>query len=425
MKRNNVKNSKKLVIILIIGFVFRILISTAIYSGDVNNHTQWGESILKYGFSGSYDREYDGVMQPTYPPLSLFSFTTSTGLYYIINDLVVSANKNYPMFPSKLVWAMEDQDVLPAFNKVASILTDLGISVLIYIFVLNLSKRKNLALISSTVYIFNPPVWYLSSLWGQLESFPLFFLLLSIYLLYKKKSIAHLAFVAALLSKQSSIIYIPLFTLISYRQIGLINTIKGFLLQLIVFVGMYLPFSEKFDLLWPIKVYINRIQTGSGSVWITDHAFNPWALLTKLQKIPDSTKVFIGLSASLIGYVLFLTQAGLVMLKTLKNHSFKIYMLAFALLPMISFLSLTKMHERYYAPVLPFLTIASALDPILWVVYIFVSLAHLINVYHEWYFPRISPLDTWVASWDTIELVIATFTISMIFVAVRFFRYKK
>lgn len=418
------RNFRVFLFVLLFSLVFRLVISPAIYSGDVNNHVGWGYSNLIYGFSGAYDREYTGIMQPTYPPISLYAFTTSTGLYHLVYQLATTLNQSFAMFPSGLIWLLEDQDVLPAFNKVAAIVSDLGIGLLIYrLLRLYFPRRPRLALIGSIAYLANPAVWYNSALWGQIESFPLFFILLSFWLVLTRKSIpAHAAFVFALLIKQSSIIFIPIFLLLSWQKFGLKQTVKGIFVQVLIFYSAFIPFFSRPDWLWPFQVYLNRLQTGSGSNYITDHAFNVWIWVTHLAKVPDTTPILGPVPAVWVGYFIFGLPVALIFLKLISARlTYSKLFLSSALLPMLSFLLLTKMHERYFAPALPFLILAAAKYRFLWIIYLIVSLAHWANIYHIWWFPRFPALVTWLSQWSTISFMAILFIVGTVVTLIYFF----
>ncbi|HJZ05720.1 hypothetical protein A2634_04950 [Candidatus Amesbacteria bacterium RIFCSPHIGHO2_01_FULL_48_32] len=410
---------KRLIAILVLGVVLRLALSVTIYSGDLNNHVAWGNGILRSGFHNAYYHEYPGVMQPTYPPLALYSFTTSVGLYRLLYSAATFINRTLPVFPSGLIWALEDQDVLPAFTKITSIVADIGIGFLIF--------RFSRSFIATMAYIFNPAVWYLSSIWGQIESLPIFFFLLALWSTHRKHFFAtNLAFTAALLFKQSSIIFAPIFAILSWRRFGLPKTIIGITLQFSVVYLVYLPFAPSISLLWPIQIYVDRLQTGSGSNWVTDHAFNPWIWTTHLQKIPDTIPVIGSVTAGQLGLFLFGTFASLVLIRlTLSQISFSNLFLATSLMPILSFLLLTKMHERYLAPALPFLALAAAFRPRLWPIFIVLSLAHLANLYHEWWFPRIPVLVNWLSFWNTIQLMATIITTCSIIVLTYYLKSEK
>ena len=168
-------------ILILVSLALRIWMSVQIYSGDLNNHIGWAESILKEGSRGAYSREYVGIMPPTYPPLALYGFITSSWMHSLVEKTIWSLNLNVPAFPSSLVWLFEDQDVLPSFYKVIAIFGDLGLGVLVYKFAREAFKLSNkISLLAAGAFLFNPAIWYLSSLWGQIESFTLFFFILSL-----------------------------------------------------------------------------------------------------------------------------------------------------------------------------------------------------------------------------------------------------
>jgi len=409
---------QKLVFILFIGLVLRLALSVLIYSGDLNNHMGWGENILSEGSRGAYDRQYVGIMQPTYPPLALYSFVTADWLYQNIYAIAQSLNDRIAFFPSQLIWWLEDQDVRPSFHKIIPIVSDIGIGILIYLLARRLMKSDpKPALIASTLYIFNPAVWYNSSLWGQLESPPVFFVLLSIYLIIKRQPVwAHLAFASAMLFKQSSLILFPAFLVFSIYKSGFKSTIIGLVCQFCLLIIVYLPFTvfkTPFSAVtYPVTVYLHRIAVGSGSDYISDHAFNLWAPFTHLEKISDQLIVFNGLSAQVLGKAAFIFLTLLLTLRYIRTRVKSNIFSLIGLTNLAAFLVLTRMHERYLAPVLPFLAISSAAAPQLWPIYLLVSLAHQINLYHNWWYPTLMWLRPVASHWNLVIMTVVLLVIS-------------
>ena len=391
------KNAKILGLFVVLGLILRLSLSRVIYSGDLNNHIGWGRTITVMGGSGAYDREYSGIMQPTYPPLALYAFTSSYWAYKNIYEASRHLNSSFSMFPSKIIWWLEDQNTLPAFQKIIGIFSDLGIGVLIYLLAISIGVSKNKSLLASGAFIFNPATWYNSALWGQIESFPLFWLLLAIWFLHKNKwQLSHLSFMASLLSKQSTVIFIPFFFLFSLKKIGWKNTLLGGLLQLMLMYFAYLPFFKTTDIMWPFKVYINRIQVGSGSNFITDHAFNVWVFYSHLQKIADNNVAWLGILGFISGTLMYLP-------KLFKTLSLKNILSTMGMTALLAFWILTRMHERYLAPALPFLAILSVTSPVYIFLYIVVSFGNLVNMYHNWWVPTIPSWVAWTSLWSTIN----------------------
>lgn len=393
------KKNKLLLILLSLGFVIRLVLSVQIYSGDVNNHISWGKDIVEIGTKGIYEREFAiryGTMTPTYPPIPLMFFTPAYWMYDYLYNLSWKLNLTYPIFPSNLIFFLEDQDTLPAFLKLPAIIADIILAVVVYKFVKKITKGKEkLALILSSFVVFNPAFIYSSAYWGQIESTPLVFVLLAFYfLLFSKKTFLPVIFISlSFLTKQTSIIFAPIFLIVYLKKFGIRESVKGFILSLLIFFVAFLPFYKSGNIFtFPYLTYWNKIQTGSGSDYVTDHAFNFWALLTGLGKISDKTH-YILLTYRLWSYLIFFGVLLTILYKlVLRKIKSQYVLMAGAIVAVGAFLFLTRMHSRYLAQALPFILLLAAYNKKYIHVYIFVSAFLLINMYHNWWAPRIDPL---------------------------------
>jgi hypothetical protein len=70
-----------------------------------------------------------------------------------------------------------------------------------------------------------------------------------------------------------------------------------------------------------------------------------------------------------------------------------------------SFLFMTRMHERYLEYTLPFLLLISIKDKRMLYGFIFLSLFSFLNLYHNWWAPRINPLVNLLSSVDFVNLL--------------------
>mgnify|MGYP001566951544 FL=1 len=384
--------------VLLIGLILRLVLSIQIYSGDVNNHISWGKDILALGSAGVYQREFMfryGTLTPTYPPVALLFFTISQGAFDTATRAAWTLNLKYPAFPSQIIWWMQDQDTLPAFHKIWAILADIGIAWLVYT---TTRKRWLTALV-----LFNPAIFYNSASWGQIESVPVFFLMLSF--LTRRPFLSAISFTLALLSKQSSIIFIPLYIIFFYCHFGLSRALKSAAVCLGLFWLAFLPFSTP-----PLATYWHLIQTGSGSDYIVDHAFNFWAVVTGLGKIPDA-------HYRVWGYLLF----GACLLLILSRRRFSVFPAA-ALTTMSAFFFLTRMHERYLLPTLAFMVFWVYRDRRLLPVFAYLSLFHWLNLYHNWWYPRWPELVTLLSPIINIQILILVALLSFIWLLWRYVR---
>jgi Gpi18-like mannosyltransferase len=315
-------------------------------------------------------------------------------LYENVYSLSWKLNLTYQIFPSNIIHFLEDQDTLPAFLKIPAMLSDVGIAFVVYLFVNKLlkDKKKSISLLFGSLMIFNPALIYNSAYWGQVDSVPLFFVLLSFYLLLytKKTTLPALIFVAALISKQTSIIFIPLFALVYFKKYGLKSVFLNSFYSLVFFCLSFLPFYKTGNIfLYPFKIYLNKLQTGSGSDYVTDHAFNFWSMLTGLGKISDSAN-FIFMPYRLWGYLIFIALFLIVLYKLAKvKYKDKFVIMSCAIVSLSAFLFLTRMHSRYILLAIPFLLIPSLTNKKFFAVFAFVSLFNVVNMYHNWWAPRI------------------------------------
>lgn len=409
--------NKILFLFLTAGLLLRLFLSIQIYSGDVNNHISWAKDSVNFGFSGMYEREFPsryGTMTPTYPPITLFLFTIFYSLFNFLYKLSWSLNLSFSVFPSGLINFFEDQDTLPAFLKLPAIFADLGIALFVFMFVKKFVSNRKWPLIGASLVLFNPAFFYNSAYWGQIESLPLFFILASFYfLLYTKKLlISALFLIVALLTKQTSIIFVPVYALAFYNKFSLRDAIKALTASTLFFWLFFFPFYQKGNLfLFPFSTYLNKIQTGSGSDYVTDHAFNFWAVVSGFGKIPDSTAFLFGIPFSFWGYAIFISSF-LVILYTMHIRKCSPFQVLFGagLIGFSAFLFLTRMHERYLEQALPFLLLISVIKVrYLWT-FIILSLFYLVNLYHNWWAPRIDLFvnflsNTWVINFFIFAII--------------------
>lgn len=424
----------KLFSLLLLGLLLRLFLSVQIYSGDMNNYIAWAKDSLRFGFSGIYGREFFfryGVLTPNYPPIPLFFFTIFYWLYEWVYQSAWSLNSTIGLFPSNLILFLEDQDTLPAFLKIPSMLADLGIAAVVFMFARKLVKNRKsrLPFLAASLVLFNPAFFYNSAYWGQVEAIPLFFVLTSFYLLlYSKKYIfSSLLFTLGLLSKQTSAVFIPLFVLAFLKGFGFRKSLKAFLASLAFFWITFLPFYKGGNLLLsPFSTYWQKIQTASVSDYVTDHAFNFWALISGLGKISDSTSFWLGLPYSIWGYIFFGVLLVAVLYVVYRKRDMSGTVLAAAgLSALAAFLFLTRMHERHLEQALPFLLLVGLKNKkVLWI-FLFLSVFHFLNLYHNWWAPRIPILVGILLQTAVLNILMLTATISFIALSVQYFKGTK
>jgi len=362
---------------LLLGLVIRLLLLPGQYAGDINNHLAWADRFLT-GQKDFYQSVPVGITPPNYPPLSIFLFSLSRLIYFGIYKAAFVVNQNLSLFPSFVIPFLETQNAQAAFMKIFPVIADLGVAFLLF----KITRSSFLAIL----YLLNPAVIYISSVWGQIESIPIFFILLSFYLLTLSKNskqsrwriyyLSHLAFCLAYLSKQTSLWLLPIFAIAWIKEGGIGRFLSGVLFQLLLFWLFFLPFTT--NLVGQFTIYINTL-SGS-SRFVTDAAWNIWWLYSRGQKIFDDVRVGIMSARNLSLLLVSIGYAG-VTLWLFRKYRFSKVVFGLLCLSLIAFFLQTRVHERHLAPVLPLILISSIGLRLKLVLFVIFTLFHFLNLY--------------------------------------------
>lgn len=333
--------TKKLIYLVLLALLIRLALVYFQFSGDVRNHLVWGESVINDGTTGFYGRHFPGFNDANYPPLTIFIFAFFRYLYQICDHFLIWQNFNLKFLPSFLIPIFGSLNMQAAFMKIPAILADLGIGYLIF----KLTKKK----VFAVLYLFNPAVIYVSSVWGQIESLPVFFLFLSLYFLPKRYYFSHLAFVLAILTKQTALWVLPVYLVIWIREGGGRKLLRGLTLQVITFVLFYFPFLSP---QYSFSAYFSTL--AGSSTLVSDQAFNFWYFLFSGRHVEDNT-LFLGISVRLWSLVLLAISSLSVCFwlwkKKIDTAS------ALFLISIAAFFWQTRVHERHLAPTIAFLLV--------------------------------------------------------------------
>ncbi|OGK38469.1 hypothetical protein A3F34_00210 [Candidatus Roizmanbacteria bacterium RIFCSPHIGHO2_12_FULL_44_10] len=390
-------NWRHLLVLLGIGLLLRFLLLPIDYSWDVNSFISWGKEAHNFGLSGFYQRptiENFGSTFPTYAPIPILLFYLIYSLITVIQSVVWQINVAVPVFPSQLVFFFESRLFLGIMMKLPAIFADIFLAYSLYILV---DKYKpKMALYVASLVLFNPAFFYTSALWGQIDSLPVVFIVLALCcLLHTKRLIVPWIFFAiALVAKQTSIILLPLLALIYMRKYGAKNSLKGGFIGLLVFMAWFLPFYQSGNILtFPFTTYYSNMLLGSGIPFVSNHAFNFWALITQWTDIPDTTMFLFGIPYVLWGILL---TAGFIIplfyFSIKRKLSIESVFFTAALNVFIIFLFMTKMHERHFQPVLTFLIPLAIANKKYRRIFVLLSIFHMANLYHNWAVPPVDLL---------------------------------
>lgn len=367
-------------ILLLIGFLFRIYLSTLIsYEGDVGVWQWWGEGLSKVGFSKFYDNYWCDYMP---------------GYLYILRLLAD--------IQTELPWLSAD-----ILYKLPANLSDLGISILIYLVLRPMTSTK-IAIFSSIAYFYNPAVLSNSTFWGQVDSFHAFPILLAIFLgLRKKFVLAGLFAAVAFMIKPQSIVLFPIIGFIalepffrSENRWNIKNSIPGakvIITAIVTCILITLPFIwneiDSFSNIFtgPFDLIKERFDAAYEQYKFASlNTFNFWGVFAMWTS--DET-IFLGLSYKNWGTLIFGAIYALIFAFFLryklfiKNNKEEYAFLIFQAVTLILFslfLFVTRAHERHLLPSIVFFTLILYRSWIFPYLYAIVSGVYVCNMIYSY-----------------------------------------
>lgn len=386
------------IIVIFIAVALRLAVLFIGYHGDLNNNISWGELAYERGLNGFYgspDARDWPYSAPNQPPVTLIMFSGIRALWVGIDNSIRYLNQSIQLFPSGLVWFWEKSGMI-LLVKLPSIIADILMGLLIFNFskkYLN-DKDKNKAYILFYIWLFNPLVWYNSSVWGQTDSVVnLLGLFAVMSLLEKRLVIFAISFALSFLFKGSLVVFSPLLLVVAlYQRHSFKKWLMAGLAGLLVVFGVSVWFHPYPDLfVWLFDLYKNRILPGEIG-YLTANAFNMWFLVSGGNTL-DTLSV-LGIPARILGFIIFGISYLFIIRKIQKDSGNYSVLFALSLIALSSFLFITRMHERYLYPYFPYATLLLIRFPKTLFPYIILSVIHLFNLYNLFWVPGISPIES-------------------------------
>jgi len=410
----------KLKKILLIGFLLRLgLALVSSYHPDILNHVDWGNRFWEYGAKGFYEGNFWGVSWPNQPLASMTLYALISKLHQSLFSFLWWLNIKIPLFPS-FIFSYLEQNLHIILLKLPFILADLGLSILAYQTVLDLTKKKKIALTACLLFLFNPVLIYNSAIWGQTDSLINLLSLFGIWRLYKSKYTSAFFFlILSLFFKLSLVVWSPIVLLLLWqKRADLKKIILGFLLVSIFFIIVSLPFvhhSNVFSWLW--YLFTNRVLDRQGDM-LSGNAFNLWTLFFGQNLSLSESLTILAVSAKTWGRLITLTLFSLPLLsffRSKKTSSSNLFCLLF-FFSFSAFLFLTNMHERYLYPVFFPLIILVSIGKINIKWYIVLSLLHFLNLYNLWWYPSFPFLKNLLGAGENLLPRLLSLVLLLIFV---------
>lgn len=361
-----------IVLILLTGLIIKCVGSLYYYeAGDMGAFISWMNSLVKDGFGDFYSTH--GL---AYPPLHIF-------VVYIIGQICSIFN------------IADFSQINILLIKSPAIICDILTALLLYKIAKKYCSNK-FSILICVAYILNPAAFFISGVWGQMDSIYTFFILLTCYLLSEKKlKLSFFAFAASILFKYQGIIFTPVIICAVLDQVILDKcTIKKFFINLGAGLGAigtivlcHVPFMSGSSGVAGSGDYTEALTSFK---YASVNAYNIWAMCglnwhTQEDKFMSLTYNQWG-TISIVLLVILTIVFSLLM----KKDYSKYYILsAFVIGTM--FLFSVRMHERYLFPVIPLVLAALLVKPCAeqLLAYIGFTLFNLYNCAHVlfWYNP--------------------------------------
>ncbi len=299
------------------------------YSYDMSCFKAWAEYTHSYGMA----HMYDGNFFLDYPPMYMYVLWVAGAL--------------------RRVLAIRYDSVACAFIiKLGPIITDMVLGALIYKIT---AQRRGIeqAIVATGIWLFNPAFIYTSSVWGQVDSFYILFMVLALYFVSESKTApAAVSYAVALLTKPQALLFGPVLLLYIIEKKSWKDFFTAAGLGLGTMWCLILPFSHSLNPLWVVGLYGNTL---NGYRYFTVNGYNLYAVLgLNWRQLTSSAQL---INPAVIGLLLVLLFA------TYLNNRSKNKNFASAFISIILIFTLcTMMHERYLLPAIPLALLAWVYD---------------------------------------------------------------
>lgn len=229
--------------------------------------------------------------------------------------------------------------------KLLSVFFDFALAVVCGLFCCELTgKRKNGScfLFVYTAVLFLPTVFLNSGFWGQCDSIYVFFVILSLYLLYiEKNALSFVMLGIAFAFKLQSVFIVP-FYLYYYFSKKSFSLFSFLIIPGVLFLSGFFCYIKGQSILTPIQIYFHQTKEYGESLYMNIHSF--FTVFQQNDYILVQCLVLLGciLTVSIFGGGLYV-----VMRKRMDLRKPKTFIALAAWCAWVCILFLPKMHERY------------------------------------------------------------------------------
>lgn len=334
LKIDSSKTKQYLYILLGVGLVMRLVLAPIIegFSLDISCFKAWAYYAAKDLPNFYLSESSNGVrIFVDYPPFYIY-FLAMIGKFVDIFNIPYDSTGHLFLI------------------KLPSIIADVIISFIIF----KLASKKfkpEFSLLISGLFLFNPAILINSTLWGQIDSFFMLFVIISLMLMKsERKPEATAVLAAATLMKPHGVFFIPILLyelcIELFRRKNIKTVLMSVLYGLIACIIIILPFSFNQKPLWIFELFLN---TSEGYTYASLNAFNFFSLIGK--NLVNDAEIFFIFSYNTWGYIfLVLISFGITPLLYFKSKNSDIVYLASLVQAIGLFVFWSRMHERYMFP---------------------------------------------------------------------------
>lgn len=338
-------------LILIVGFIARIILVNKVIVGDILANIEWGQKFWEWGPKGFYFGHDNWTYSyPNYPPISTWLFAGLSWLYQ--HRFWLAQLHNLIRFPPSafIIYFYKYGEIL--LYKLVPIISDLGLGIIIYKLVIKLTGDSVRAVLAAAFFMLNPISVFLSGAWGQTDSLvALLGLTAFLALVSKKVELSMILFFLGMYFKPNWGLTIPLYLYLMYLQKPSIKKlIMGGLIVLGILILVSFPFADGNIAYFTKRVWFDRYflpikSAGRASA----SAFNFMTIFLNIDRDPYNARILGLIPANIFGLVSY-ALINIVAMSYLKRSKNLLWgtLVGIFLVGIGSFLFMSNMLERYF-----------------------------------------------------------------------------
>jgi hypothetical protein len=346
------------------------------FVGDLGIYMLWAWKLTTGGLHTAY-LPHPLVEPINYLPLIPYLFSFVGSLY----QRLFASGFPLPLAQTTLLFY--------SMMKLPMIAANLATGGIIFAFLRRRTSQR-VALLSMTVYLFNPAILFDSAYGGQADAIHSLFAVLAVVLILEKRVVgAWLSIALAALSKPQGALFLPLILFLTWRQLGTRAVLKGLITAGVTVILIFSPFFFRGtgDSLVGYLLSIGHLDIPGLPAYTTMGAHNLWWVLGLGAEVGDTAGPLSQLPA--FGTLITPRTIGLTLLGLLytlglwrlwRGRDETAVPVVAAFLGFACYMSLTQVHETYAFSVLPFLALALYTQRRWRMIYVILSLTFLANM---------------------------------------------